>query len=231
MTILPSLDPLDPRPTTGRRPTRADQLHALLADAIIAGGLAPGTPLDETELAGRFQVSRTPVREALRRLQASGLVEIEPHRGACVARPSEERLRDMFFVMAELEALCAGQAALTMSPRERRDLDALHQRSIGQVQTGDASGYNQTNTAFHDTIYRGAHNTYLADLTRQTRSRLAPFRKAQFQTAGRLARSFAEHGRIVAAILKADRDGAIAAMRDHIGTVEQAWESLARESE
>ena len=85
--------------------------------------MAPGAALDETELARRFRVSRTPVREAIRQLAASGLVEVRAHRGAVVAHPTEERLNGMFEAMAELEALCAGLAAERMTAPERRLLE------------------------------------------------------------------------------------------------------------
>src|SRR5271163_2771535 len=91
--------------------TRAAQLAGQIGDDIIHARLAPGVRLDETELARRFGVSRTPVREAIRQLVASGLVEARAHRGALVARPSAERLEGMFEAMAELESLCAGLAA------------------------------------------------------------------------------------------------------------------------
>src|SRR5258708_4017072 len=84
------------------RKTLAEELRLQLADEIVRGALAPGAALDETGLARRFQVSRTPVREAIRLLAASGLVEARAHRAALVARPSLERLRDMFNVLAEL---------------------------------------------------------------------------------------------------------------------------------
>src|ERR1700674_2301416 len=88
--------------------TRAEELRLQLADEIVRGALAPGAALDETEIARRFSVSRTPVREALRQLAASGLVDARAHRVAVVARPSLDRLTGMFEAMAELEALCAG---------------------------------------------------------------------------------------------------------------------------
>jgi DNA-binding GntR family transcriptional regulator len=91
--------------------TRAEELRLQLADEIVRGTLAPGSALDETDIARRFSVSRTPVREALRQLAASGLVEARAHRGAVVAQPSIERLSGMFEAMAELEALCAGLSA------------------------------------------------------------------------------------------------------------------------
>ena len=96
--------------------TRAEELRLQLADEIVRGVLPPGAALDETDIARRFSVSRTPVREALRQLVASGLVEARAHRGAVVAQPSLDRLTEMFEAMAELEALCAGLAAERMPP-------------------------------------------------------------------------------------------------------------------
>src|SRR5260370_5429271 len=107
--------------------TRAEELRLQLADEIVRGVLPPGAALDETDIARRFKVSRTPVREALRQLVASGLVDSRAHRGAVVARPSIERLTGMFEAMAELEALCAGLAAERMLPAERHRLEAIHE--------------------------------------------------------------------------------------------------------
>src|SRR5258706_6657706 len=107
--------------------TRAEELRLQLADEIVRGVLAPGSALDETDIARRFSVSRTPVREALRQLVASGLVEARAHRGAVVAQPSHDRLKEMFEAMAELEALCAGFAAERMPPGDRQKLEAIHE--------------------------------------------------------------------------------------------------------
>src|SRR5947208_10025447 len=116
------------RPSPQRdKVTRAEELRLQLADEIVRGTLAPGAPLDETDIARRFSVSRTPVREALRQLVASGLVESRAHRGAVVAQPSFERLTSMFEAMAELEAMCAGLAAERMSVTERHGLEAIHE--------------------------------------------------------------------------------------------------------
>lgn len=91
-----------PRRRSPAPPTRAGTLAQHLADEIVAGRLMPGTPLEEIPLAAAHGVSRTPVREALRRLESSGLVETRPRRGAVVARPEPRRLREIFAVMAEL---------------------------------------------------------------------------------------------------------------------------------
>ena len=131
---------------------------------------------------------------------------------------------EMFVVMAELESLCAGLAAEAMSLLERRELERLH-RALGElVKSGDPTRYAEANERFHSAIYAGAHNGYLSELTLATRARLAPFRRAQFSRIGRLALSFDEHDRVVEAILRGDRDLATRAMREHIGTVKEAFD-------
>ena len=209
--------------------TRAATLRAQIADEIVRGELRPGTPLDEVSLAQRFGVSRTPVREALRELSSAGLVRIQPHRGAVVSRPAAREVEDMFAVMAELEALCAGLAAVAMTPAERRDLAAIHASLRDLIQTGDPQRYHEVNERFHHAIYLGSHNAYLAEVTLTTRRRLAPFRRAQFRTSGRLALSYEEHARVVSAIQRGDRAGAGTAMRDHIGIVHFAYEHYAQD--
>ena len=203
--------------------TRAEELRLQLADEIVRGTLAPGAPLDETDIARRFSVSRTPVREALRQLVASGLVEARAHRGAVVAQPSIERLKSMFEAMAELEALCAGFAAERMTGAERRALELVHEEMRALIHIGDPQRFHEVNEAFHGAIYTGAHNAYLAEMTVATRARVQPFRRAQFRTLGRLARSHTEHDRVVNAIQRGERDRASAAMRAHIVTVREAY--------
>ncbi|MDB5374842.1 MAG: transcriptional regulator, GntR family [Belnapia sp.] len=198
-------------------------LRATIADDIIRGHLAPGMPLEEAEIARRFGVSRTPVREALRDLAASGLIETRSHRSALVARPSAERLRGMFEVMAELEALCAAAAAGQMTAAEREALRALHAGFGTLIQAGDPQAGHEANERFHTAIYAGSHNDYLAEITLATRERLSPFRRAQFRAEGQLALSHAEHGRVVDAILRRDGPAAAAGMRAHIAIVETAY--------
>lgn len=206
--------------------TSAEEIRRGLAARIISGVLKPGTPLDESLIAGEFAVSRTPVREALRLLAASGLVDQRPHAKALVARPSEEELKGMFAVMGYLEALCAGLCAAAMTTPERESLDALHTGMAALVRAGDAAGYAEANDQFHNSIYDGAHNAYLGEITRSTRQRVSPFRRAQFGALGRLAKSHAEHGAVVEAILQGDHMAAETAMRRHIAIVEDAYQQV-----
>ena len=206
-----------------QRRTRAEELRLQLADDIVRGILPPGAALDESELARRFSVSRTPVREAIRMLAASGLVEVRAHRAAVVARPTPNQLAGMFEVMAELESLCAGFAAERMSGGERQALEAAHEKLRVLIQSGDPQSYHEVNEAFHGAIYAGAHNGYLAELTLATRGRVQPFRRAQFRNLGRLAKSHVEHDRVVQAVLRGERVLAAQTMYAHIITVRDEY--------
>jgi DNA-binding GntR family transcriptional regulator len=207
--------------------TRAEELRLQLADEIVRGTLPPGAALDETDIARRFKVSRTPVREALRQLAASGLVDARAHRGAVVARPTVDRLSGMFEAMAELEALCAGLAAERMAAAERHRLEAIHEDLRVLSYVGDPDRFHEFNERFHNAIYTGSQNGYIAEMTLATRVRVQPFRRAQFRNLGRLAKSHAEHDLIVVAIMRGDRIGAATAMRAHIGLVRGEYELYA----
>jgi DNA-binding GntR family transcriptional regulator len=208
--------------------TSAEEIRRTLAAKIIDGTLAPGSALDECALAGEFGVSRTPIREALRLLVASGLVEQKPHMTAFVAKPDKEMLTGMFEVMGYLEALCAGLCAVAMTGSERRRLDLKHAEMGALVRSGDAESYARANERFHNAVYQGSHNRYLAEITEQTRQRLQPFRRAQFDTAGRLAKSHHEHGLVVVAILRGQRPEAELHMRRHIALVGFAYQQFAK---
>jgi DNA-binding GntR family transcriptional regulator len=203
--------------------TLADRLREQLSDEILRGALAPGIPLEEAELARRFDVSRTPVREAIRLLVASGLVEARPHRSAVVARATPSQLAAMFEALLELEALCAGLAAERMTVTERTELRRINAALLTVVRAVDPQRYHELNESFHSAIYAGCHNPYLERLTTETRTRISPFSRAQFRTLGRLARSHAEHEAVVRAILAGKRDAAASAMKAHIDRVHDAY--------
>ena len=207
--------------------TRAYELAHQLADAITSGALPAGTRLDEHAVAARFAVSRTPVREALRQLAAAGLIERRPYRGAVVTTVSPSRLAEMFVAMAEIEAVCARQAALVMTARERHDLRVFHAGMAALVRDGEPVAFAEANSAFHERIYAGAHNDLLADTARALRRRLMPYRRAQFRTLGRLSCSHAEHLAVTLAIERGEAEAAARLMRAHLGLVEAAYARFA----
>ena len=201
------------------RPTQAERLRIQIAEDIVSGALAPGVALDEMELARRFNVSRTPVREAIRLLSACGLVQARPHRSSVVARPNPGELAAMFEALRELEALCAGLAAERMIAPQRAALAGINTRLLAVARTDDVQFYHELNQEFHAAIYTGTQNPHLVAMAAATRDRIAPFSRMQFRTAGRLEQSYREHEAIVRAICCGDRLAAEEAMRAHIGHV------------
>lgn len=194
----------------------SDQIRNRLTDEIASGALAPGSALDEQQLAARFGASRTPVREALRQLAATGLVEVRPRRGVTVAQMTPERVMDMFETMAEIEATCVRLATYRITPLERSRLLDLHEASKSLVARGDVDAYDGFNLDFHETIYRATHNTFMTDLALTVRARLHAFRRTQLRQGDRVVRSHDEHDAVLVAMAQGDGDAAARLMRAHM---------------
>lgn len=196
---------------------RSEELRDEIEEMIAFGKLCPGMHLDETELAERFGVSRTPVREALNQLASADLIEIRPRRGAIVKQIGPQRLVEMFEVMAELEGMCGRLAARRMSPDEQKTLLEIHRRSQSAVVDGnDADLYYELNDEFHGAIYAGSHNAFLTEQVWLMRRRLRPYRRLQLRVRGRIQNSFEEHEAIVAALLAGDADKVNGLLRSHV---------------
>jgi DNA-binding GntR family transcriptional regulator len=203
--------------------TRADRVREALADDIVVGRLNAGARLDEVRLAKRFAVSRTPVREALRELAATGLVVSRAHQGAVVAAIPSERVTEICESVAELEAVCARLCAIKMSAAHRRDFEQLHRQCGELVRSGDSERYHVANAAFHAALRRGCRNTVLEEVVAALRHRFAPLSRAQFRGPGRLAQSYTEHDTIVQAILRGDGDQAYRATLCHGSSISRAF--------
>ncbi len=203
-------------PTRHTSETLATQIRNSLADEITAGVLAPGSQIDEQEIAQRFGASRTPVREALRELASSGLVTIEPRRGARVVELTLERIGEMFEVMAEIEAMCVRLATERMTTMERFYLHELHQNALAMVMAENIDGYDSYNQKLHAAIYAGTHSRFMVELVTGLRQRIAPFRRAQFRGIQRLKISYAEHDLILKCIFSKDGEAAAKQMRAHM---------------
>jgi DNA-binding GntR family transcriptional regulator len=194
--------------------TLSDEIFLTLSKAIISGEFPPGQRLDEPSVCRRFGVSRTPVREALRRLGGTGLVEVVPRRGVMVSRITVEDLTDMFDALGEFEGLCARLSTERMTPLERRRLQVLNE-TLMKSATKKGAPLRDLNEQFHELIYQGAHNDCVAGVTRSFRQRVAPFQVLQFAPRA-TTESFQDHDLIVRAIAAGDAVGAQRAMRDHI---------------
>lgn len=204
------------------RRTRAEFVCQKIADDILKGAFRPGERLEELGLAKRYGLSRTPVREALRHLASSGLVHLNPRRGASVNLPDEGTLAELFEVLGELEAACARFAAVRMSPAERAHLTLSHKKALGAARAADVERYITCNRDFHQLIYVGAHNGSLLNAVVNMRGRVAPFSRAQFRLPGRLIQSHLEHEQVIAAIFAGDPRRAAETMRTHVTDIRNA---------
>lgn len=198
------------------RLTLADQLRETIEESIATGDLPPGAKLDEAELIARFEVSRTPVREALLQLAAAGMVEMKPRHGAVVTRIGLPRLIEMFEVMAELEAMASRLAARRMTVEELDALRVAHVDCQNARDAGNPDEYFHLNERFHCLIYQGSHNSFLHDQARALHKLLRPYRRLQLRVKGRVAASYDEHQAVVDALAAGDGDAAAAALRGHI---------------
>ena len=197
-----------------------------LEQMIFDGTFADGDRLDEVRLAEQFGVSRTPLREALQRLESSGLVTLIPRRGAFVRQPGPLELLEMFEVMAELEAVCARLAARRMSNEALDELREANKRCQAASDAQDPDLYYAENEVFHATIYRESGNSFLEHESLKLQKRLRPFRRQQLRFRGRLGQSMAEHEIIVAALADGDSVAAANALRNHVNVQGERFQSL-----
>jgi DNA-binding GntR family transcriptional regulator len=196
--------------------TRSEQVREEIEEHVATGRFPPGMRLDETELAERFGVSRTPLREALFQLASIGVIEMQPRRGAVVTEVPPHRLVEMFEVMAELEAMCGRLAARRMSAAEQQALVRAHHACESAVAEENADAYYYRNEQFHHAIYQGSHNDFLTEQAKALHRRLRPYRRLQLRVRNRIGSSFREHEGIVEAILAGDSELTEQRMRDHV---------------
>jgi DNA-binding GntR family transcriptional regulator len=211
-----------PDATTAKaRPeTRSAAILLAVEKDILAGKRRPGDHLNEQDIADRFKVSRTPVREAMRQLAAAGLVQISPRKGVFVARISVKKLLELFELMTELEALSAAMAARRARPEQKKALEALHLKTKRLTRApADAEAYFEESSGFHRLIFEASQNAELAELASQMYTRLLPYRRRQLGVTLRPGESYLEHDAVLRAILAGDADAAAAAMRAHSGVV------------
>lgn len=197
--------------------TISDGICHQLVEDIITGRISPGQKLEEQTIAKRFDVSRTPVRDAFRQLVGTGLATSRPHHGVTVANLRLDQINDMYEGLGELEALCCRYCALRMSVLERKQLEEIHKESRPDSKANNLEDYSEHNERFHRSIYEGSHNETLAEMAMTLRRKLAPFRRPVFfHGADRIVKSFEEHQAIVDAILASDAETAFQSMLSHV---------------
>jgi DNA-binding GntR family transcriptional regulator len=204
--------------TGAQKLSAAHRIEQVLIEEISAGELLPGIRLDEVGLARRFGVSRTPVREALSRLTAQGVLVPGERRGAFVAEYSREQLSQIFEAMHEIEAACARIAAQRLSFLTRSEIEMAQGDCMKAAEAGNRVAYLRANEAFHLTIYKAAGNPYMAEIASEFRRRTGPFRAKKFKSREDLIASAQSHQSLINDIFSEDSITASKGMRDHMTT-------------
>lgn len=191
-----------------------DIVYGELMSLIRDGKLHPGERIIETTLAKSLNVSRTPVREAIRRLQSEGRVNIEPQRGAVVAELNRQEISELYAVRQRLEGIAAGFAAQHASEGEVELMETLLEKSKNP--SIDKRALNQINWELHFTIYHAAQNRFLMKSIDAIANDMALLRGAHHIPDGRPTELYNEHKNIIDAIKARDSNAAEAAAQEHI---------------
>ena len=199
-----------------RAQASAEWVAEQLRDMIVKGDLAPGARIVERKISADMNVSRTPVREALKLLRADGLIEISMHRGAQVTRYTETEAQDLFDLIAVIEGLAAERLAERITPRMLKELEALHGQMIDQYTSHDPSAYFDTNTEIHDMIVRQAGNQILVESHRRVVVRARRGRFMAILDANRWKQAVDEHEAVMSAFRNRDAEAAGAIWRTHL---------------
>ena len=194
-----------------------EEVAELLRQRIFAAqpnDMEPGSWIDEMKLSAEYGISRTPLREAIKVLAAEGLVTMKMRRGAYVTEVNEKDLRDVFHLMAVLEADAAGVVAQSATDQQLQELDVMHHQLQKSVK--DRIKFFSINEAFHVKLLQIADNKWAGQMVADLRKVMKLNRAQSLLKAGRIEESLAEHAVIMAALKTRDVSAALAAMRTHI---------------
>lgn len=193
-----------------------EEVAAQIRQMIRDGLLQRGQKIDETYLGESMGVSRTPVRESLRILQAEGLVELIPHKGSYVSQPHLDEIRDMFEVMGVLEGTCARLATQKMNETHFKKIESLHRELERHYQKRDHEAYLSVNNDFHLLIQDLTGNKILKEVINGLRRKILLYRHRQLYHLDRFDQSIQEHRYLLEAFRKRDAFLAETCMKRHL---------------
>ena len=205
----------------GYKPLR-DIVFETLREAIINQTLKPGERLMEIQLAEEMGVSRTPVREAIRKLELEGLVVMVPRKGAYVAGISMKDIHEVYELRSALEALAASLAAVRITDEELEEMERQMVREARETEENNLQGIVSIDTTFHDLLYQAAHNQRLVQFINILQEQLQRFRAATLSRPGRSKYALEEHKKIVEALANKDAKLAAKLATEHIENAENA---------
>ncbi len=217
--------PLVPIKLDNYKPLR-ELVFESLREAIISGQLRPGERMMEIQLAEEMGVSRTPVREAIRKLELEGLVEMIPRKGAYVAGLSLRDIADVFEIRRALEGLAAELAADRITDEELENLERYLVIISEQIEAGNLEEVVQTDTDFHTLLYQASRNNRLSQIINNLREQIQRFRTTSLSYPGRMKAALEEHRKIVEAISSRDGELARRIAQEHIENAENSLMSM-----
>jgi DNA-binding GntR family transcriptional regulator len=194
----------------------------------MSGRLRPGDHLPEEHLARQFGVSRTPVREAILRLETEQLAERIPRRGLVVRGVPEREVLEIYTVRASLDALAARLAAIQSLPADRAHLRWINQQLAEAAGRGEDTAMAGLNIRFHEAVCEAAHNGMLLRFMRQIHDWVHRFGETTFSYPGRPQAAVAEHEHVLEAIEAGDPDAAEQLARDHMISAQQVRMEMLR---
>jgi len=188
--------------------TLREKILENIRDAIISGALKAGSRVSEPELAERYGISRTPIREAFRQLESEGYLTVIPRRGAVVSEFSEKDVEEFYAIKSILEGYAARRACDKLSPRDLDRLQSINNRLAELAQHDDIKTFFRVHNDFHDLFIKAADNEKLRDLITSLVTRFQRLRLMSLSLPGRMTISVQEHEKIIEAFRSRDGDAA-----------------------
>lgn len=195
-----------------------EQVAMRLRTMLVEGAIAPGAKLNERELCEALQVSRTPLREAIKMLAAEGLVELVPNRGAVALQLDADAIRHTFEVMGGLEALSGELAAQRITDEELAEIRAMHFEMLAAYTRRDLSAYYRLNARIHQAINAAAKNPVLCDTYNRVNARLQALRFRSNQHGEKWKDAVEDHEKMIDALTRRDAPALRAVLASHLGS-------------
>ncbi|MDH7479328.1 MAG: GntR family transcriptional regulator [Syntrophomonadaceae bacterium] len=203
----------------------------ILREAIVSGLLRPGEKLMEAQLAEEMGISRTPVREAIRKLELEGFVNMIPRKGACVAEYSEKDIVDTFRIRLALERLAVELAVGNITSGELEELKRVLEDEERSIEGLNLEAMVEKDAEFHEVIYRAGGNPRLLQIMENLRGQISRFRFVSLGGRGRGREVLVEHGRIYEALKQRNLELVLECIEEHIRNTQQALMAAIREQQ
>ena len=211
-----------------QKKTLHEEIANNLREMIMSGELREGDKIKENELCELMDISKTPLREALRVLSAEGLIRLIPNRGSYVTTPTFKEIKEMFDVMSVLEGVCARTATEKMSNIDYEKLKKIHLQLEENFRLKNQKNYIRNNNKYHSFVQELAGNKTLNQIVNGLRQKILLYRYKSLNLSGRFEQSIQEHRDLLEAFRKRDAEKAELLMKSHMKKQSEALEKLAK---